>query len=163
VTGRSTTIHDVPVAHTPPGGYGAAMPPPVLVGCTDPLPDGAPDLRGTWRVVEAAADGISLPADHRLWSHVERIEQAGDRVVVTGGGVVHDMVADGTFEHAVTAVLAADLVTPISVAATFEDGALVLRPDGLPGVEVHRRRDGEHLVWRYHTVFTARLERVVGR
>ncbi len=104
--------------------------------------------------------GARLPADHVIWSHTERIEQAGDRVVVTGGGVVHDMVVDGTFERGVNDVMAVDFATPIIVAASFEDGALVLRPRDLPGVEVRRRRDGEHLVWTYHTLFTARLERI---
>jgi hypothetical protein len=155
-----TTIADVPTAHTPSGGYGSVMPPPVLAGCAEPLPAGAPDLRGTWRVVDATAGGAPLPADHLIWSHIERIEQAGDRVVVTGGGVVHDMVVDGTFEHGVNDVMAVDFATPISVAASFEDGGLVLRPRDLDGVEVHRRRDGEHLVWTYHTLFTARLERI---
>ena len=149
-----------PTAHTPSGGYGDEMPSPVLAGCTDPLVEGAPDLRGTWRVVGATAGGVRLPADHRIWSHIERIEQAADRVVVTGAGVVHDMVADGTFEHGVNDVMAVDFVTPISVAASFEDGALVLRPRDLAGVEVSRRRDGEHLIWTYHTLFTARLERI---
>ncbi len=155
-----TTVRDIPVAHTPPGGYGAEMPPPVLAGCTDAPVDGAPDLRGTWRVVDARADGTPLPEDHPVWSHVERDEQAGNRVVVTGGGVVHDMVADGTYEHGVNDVMAVDFTTPVAVAASFEDGVLVLRPRDLPGVEVRRWREGEQLVWQYHTAFVARLERV---
>ncbi|RPI08923.1 MAG: hypothetical protein EHM63_05515 [Actinobacteria bacterium] len=155
-----TRIDEVPTAHTPVGGYGHEMPAPVLAGCTDPLLAGAPDLRGTWRVVDASAGGVRLPADHFIWGHTERIEQAGDRVVVTGGGVVHDMVVDGTFENGVNDVMAADFATRISVAASFEDGALVLRPKHPAGVEVRRRRDGEHLVWTYHTLFTARLERI---
>lgn len=154
-----TAVGDVPVAHTPPGGYGTEMPPPVLAGCTDPLVAGAPDLRGTWQVVDARADCAVLPADHPVWAHVERVEQAGDRVVVTGGGVVHDMVADGTVEHGVDDVMAIDFTTRIAVAASFEDGVLVLRPRELPGVEVRRWREGEQLVWQYHTVFVARLER----
>jgi hypothetical protein len=153
-------VREIPVAHTPPGGYGAEMPPPVLTGCTEPLVDGAPDLRGHWRVVDVRADGVALPEDHPVWEHVERNEQAGDRVVVTGGGVVHDMVADGTYEHGVNDVMAFDFTTPISVSATYEDGVLVLRPRDLPGIEVRRWREGEHLVWQYHTMFVARLERV---
>ena len=45
------------------------------------------------------------------------------------------------------------------VAASFEDGVLVLRPQGLPGVEVRRWLDGDELMWRYHTFFTVRMER----
>jgi hypothetical protein len=155
-----TSARDVPVAHTPPGGYGDVMPPPVLERCNDDLVAGAPDLRGVWRIADVRSNGEPLPADHRLWDYVERVEQAGDRLVVTGGGVVHDMVVDGTYEHGVDDVMALDFTTPISVAATYEDGALVLRPRDAPGVEVRRWRDGEHLVWQYHSVFTARLARL---
>ena len=95
-----------------------------------------------------------------MWRYVERIEQCGNRLVVTGGGVVHDMVVDGTFEHGVNDVMAVDYSTPISVAATFEDGALVLRPRKLDGVEVRRHREGDEIVWEYHTLFTARLSPV---
>jgi hypothetical protein len=154
-----TSVYDIPTAHTPSGGYGAAMPPPVLAGCTEPLAEGAPDLRGTWRVVDVQANGAPLPQALPIWKHVERIEQAGDRVVVTGGGVIHDMRADGTYDHGVQDVAAADFKTQIVVAATYEDGVLVLRPQGMPGVEVRRWREGEQLVWRYDTRFTARLER----
>ncbi len=156
-----TSVADIPKAFTPDGGYGSDMPPPVLAGCTDVLAPDAPDLRGTWRVVGGVGgDGGPLAPDHPIWNHVERIEQAADRVVVTGGGVVHDMIADGTHEHGVNDVMAADFTTPISVAASFEGGALVLRPKGLDGVEVHRWRDGDEMVWRYHVLFTARLERI---
>jgi hypothetical protein len=155
-----TAVDDIPIARTPEGGYGAQMPLPVLESCEDPLADGAPDLRGTWRVIAIEHDGEALPADSPMWQYVERIEQAGDRVVITGGGIVHDMRADGTFDHGVHDVMAADFTTPIVVAAAFEDGALVLRPQGIPGVEVRRWRDGDNLVWRYHVMFTARLARV---
>ena len=155
-----TSVHDIPTAHTPPGGYGTEMPPPVLAGCRDPLVEGAPDLRGTWKVVDVRAGDAPLPPEHPIWHHVERVEQAGARVVVTAGGVVHDMVADGTVEHGVNDVMAGDFATPIAVAATFEDGVLVLRPDGMPDVEVRRTRVGERMVWTYHTAFTAVLERI---
>lgn len=155
-----TGVRDIPTAHTPPGGYGTEMPPPVLAGCTDPLVAGAPDLRGTWKVVSGESDGAPLTPDHPVLGHVERIEQAGDRVVVTSSGVVHDMVVDGTVESGVHDVMAADFTTPIEVAASFEDGVLVLRPEGMPGVEVRRWREGDQLVWAYHTMFTVRLERI---
>jgi hypothetical protein len=151
---------EVPTAHTPPGGYGDEMPPPILAGCTEPRLARAPDLAGTWKVVDAISAGEPLPREHPIWSHVERIEQAGARVVVTSSGVIHDMVADGTYEHGVNDVMAVDLSTPISVAATFEDGVLVLRPRDVPDVEVRRWREGDQLVWAFHTLFTARMERV---
>ena len=154
-----TSVRDIPTAHTPPGGYGDTMPQPILGGCTDPLPLDAPDLRGLWNVIDARTDGEVLPADHPIWQHVERIEQAGNRVVITSSGIVHDMIADGTVENGVNDVMAADFTTPIAVAASFEAGVLVLRPNDAPGIEVRRWREGDELVWQYHTLWTTRSAR----
>ena len=100
---------DIPVVRTPPGGY-REFPPPILSGCDEPLVSGAPDLRGVWQVYKGPLKG-----------HVERVEQAGNRVVVTSGGVIHDMYADGTLEGGVNDVHA-DKRESISVAARFEEG-----------------------------------------
>lgn len=148
----------VPVAHTPPGGYGTDLPPPVLAGCSHPLADGAPDLRGHWRVVAVEVAGTEVP-EHPALGREQRIEQCDDRLIVTAGGVVHDMRCDGTVEHGVNDVMQADFTTEIRVVATFEDGVHVLRPAGVP-VEVTRRLDGHQMVWDYGGAFVARLERV---
>ena len=147
----------IPVAHTPPGGYGDQFPEPVLAGCSTPPVDGAPDLRGTWTVVEVVADGAVVPG-HRALGHVQRIEQCGDRIVITAGGVVHDMRCDGTEENGVHDVAEFDKQTPITVVATYEDGTHVLRPVGLP-IEVKRRLEGAQMIWDY-LGFTARLQRL---
>jgi hypothetical protein len=148
---------DIPVAHTPPGGYGAVMPPPILSGCTEPPSAGAPDLRGLWRVVAVEVDGVA-DETHRALGHVQRVEQCGDRLVVTAGGIVHDMRCDGTEANGVRDVAEFDLTTEITVVASYEAGVHVLRPTGLP-IEVTRRRDGDEMVWTY-LGFTARLERL---
>lgn len=150
--------HDIPVAHTPPGGYGEAFPDPVLASCTEPIVDGAPDLRGTWEVVAVEVDGVPAPSGHPAHGHVERVEQCGDRLVVTGSGIIHDMRCDGTVEHGVHDVMQSDFTTEISVVATYEDGVHVLRPVGVP-FEVTRRRDGDDMIWTYFG-FTARLRRI---
>jgi hypothetical protein len=150
---------DIPVAKTPPGGYGAEMPPPILAGCAEPLVAGAPDMRGLWRVVSVDWKVGDGPDPNPVADHVERIEQCGDRVCITSTGIIHDMRADGTLEHGVNDVAAAN-GQEISVACTFEDGVHILRPAGMPGVEVTRRLDGDQLVWDYGPMFTARLERV---
>lgn len=155
--GRS--IDEIPVAHTPPGGYGNAFPPPILAGCTEPLVAGAPDLRGLWKVVGVEIDGVAAAPNHPVYRHVQRVEQCGDRLVVTAGGVVHDMRCDGTEARGVHDVAEFDFTTPIVVVATYEHLVHVLRPVGIPGIEVTRRRDGEHMIWQYLT-FTARLERI---
>jgi len=142
------TVDDIPVAHTPPGGFGDTFPEPVLAGCTDPLVDGAPDLRGLWRAVAAERGGTRVPDDDPILTYVERIEQCGDRIVDMGGGTVADARADGTEEHGVHDVSAFDFTTPIHVVASYEDGAFVLRPVGLPGVEVTRRLDDRgRMMW----------------
>lgn len=144
-----THVDDIPTAHTPPGGYGDRMPPPVLLGCIDAIVEGAADLRGTWRVVAVERDGAADPASP-LVGLEQRIEQAGNRVVITSGGVVHDMVCDGTLEHGVHDV-AAGGGAEIQVAARWVDGVHELHPfgvgDGPPLVT--RRLDGDTLVWDY--------------
>ena len=149
---------DIAVAHTPPGGYGDEMPPPILEGCTEPLADGVPDMRGLWRVVSVDWKSGERPVPDPVADHVERIEQCGNRVCITSAGIIHDMRADGTLENGVNDVAAAN-GRAISVACTFEDGVHVLRPAGMPGVEVTRRLDGDQLIWDYGPMFTARLER----
>jgi hypothetical protein len=145
---------DISVAHTPPGGYGEVMPPPILADCTEPLVAGAPDLRGLWRVVSVEVGGEAVP-EHPVHGHLERIEQCGDRIVITAGGVIHDMRCDGTEENGVNDVGAVDYTTPITVVATYEDGVHTLRPVGVPGVKITRHLDGGELVWDY-VAFTAR-------
>ena len=139
---------DIPVAYTPPGGFRETFPEPVLARCTEPLVAGAPDLRGLWRTLRAARAGESVPADDRVFDYVERIEQCGDRIVDMGGGTVSDARADGTEENGVHDVSAFDFVTPLHVIASYEDGVFVLRPVGIPGIEVTRRLDADgNLVW----------------
>jgi hypothetical protein len=148
---------EIPVANTPDGGWHGEMPPPVLEDCTEPLPDGVPDMRGMWHAVSVRWKQGDAPDPDPIMSHVERIEQCGNRVVVTSSGIIHDMRADGTVEHGVNDVTPEG--RPISVVCTFEDGVHVLRPQGIAGVEVTRRLDGDQLIWDYGPLFTARLER----
>ncbi|MEM9033678.1 MAG: hypothetical protein AAGD18_03715 [Actinomycetota bacterium] len=154
-----TSVDEIPVATTPPGGW-SEWPGPVLAGCHDPRPEGAPDLAGWWRNAEIIVDGAVVD-DHPARGHVQRIEQAGDRVVVTAAGIIHDMRCDGTLEGGVHDVAEFDKTTPIRVVATYEDGVHVLRPQGLDPalgtIEVRRWREGDQLVWQY-LGFTARLE-----
>ncbi len=144
----ATTVRaaDVPVGHTRtmPAGEWA---PPVLAGCDEPLAPGAPDLRGVWQVHRGPMKG-----------HVERIEQAGNRVVITVGGLVHDMFVDGTLAGGVNDV-AAGGGGAIAVAARFEHGRLNLYPADRGIVAVTRYRDGDEMVWRWG-IWRNRLRRV---
>jgi len=134
------------------------MPPAILAGCDDALVAGAPDLRGLWQVVEVIPDGDIATTSHPAIGSTQRIEQAGNRLVVTAGGIIHDMRCDGTVENGVNDVAEFDKSTAITVVATYEGDVHVLRPVGLP-IEVRRWRDGDHMMWKYLN-FTARLERL---
>jgi hypothetical protein len=138
----------IPVAHTPPGGYGPEFPPLILGECTEPLVEGAPDLRGVWKAISATRAGEPVAPDDRLLSYTERIEQCGNRIVDCGGGTIADARADGTEENGVHDVSVFDFTTPIHVVASYEDKVFVLRPVGLPGIEVRRWLDDDgHMIW----------------
>lgn len=177
---------DIPVANTPQGGYGNTFPPPVLAECTEPLVDGAPDLRGIWKAVHVERDGRPAPADDRLHHYVERIEQCGNRIVDMGGGTIADGRADGTAANGIHDVLVFDYTTPIHVIVTYEDGKhYVLRPLmvsaiarmfpsinipwqwlplPVPGLKVTRtlQSNGQMLWQRPDQGFTVTLERIGG-
>ena len=106
-------------------------------GCTEPLPAGVPDLRGVWEVY-----------DGRMKGYVERIEQAGNRICITTGGLVHDMYCDGTLENGVDDIAGFD-GGRIRVAATFEKGVHKLRPWAKRIVMVTRSLHGNEMRWRY--------------
>lgn len=129
---------DIPVAHTPqvPGGYGRTFPEPVLKRGGEPLAAGAADLRGIWRIVEV--NGKAPAPGERMHGYVERIEQCGNRIVDMGGGTIADARADGTEANAVHDVSVRGFRTPIVAIATYEAGAFILRPKGMPGIEVRR-------------------------
>jgi hypothetical protein len=138
----------IPVAHTPPGGYGAQFPPLILSECTEPLVEGAPDLRGVWKAISATRGGEPVASGDRLLSYTERIEQCGNRIVDCGGGTIADARADGTEENGVHDVSVFDFTTPIHVVASYEDKVFVLRPVGIPGIEVRRWLDDDgHMIW----------------
>lgn len=132
---------DIAVAHTPAGGWHGDMPPPILADCTEPLAPGVADMRGMWKAYAIEMNGE--PVDDA--SHVERVEQGGNRVVITSDGVIHDMVSDGTLENGVNDVSGFN-GAPINVAATWEEGKHVLRPNN-EVIAVTQEMDGDELVW----------------
>jgi hypothetical protein len=134
--GRGRRADDIPRAFTPGCGW-TRFPLPVLAGCREPLPPGVPDLRGLWIAEDGPAAG-----------HVERIEQCGDRVVVTSSGVIHDFRTDGTLARG-----SRDVEPPLCIntwaAVEWVGDVLRFRPFGLPFTIVTRRMDGDELVWTY--------------
>jgi len=185
-SGNEILADDIPVAHTPPGGYGNTFPAPILVSCTEPLVNGAPDLRGIWKAIRVERGGELVPESDRLYNYVERIEQCGNRIVDMGGGTIADGRADGTPANAIHDVLVFDYKTPIHVIVTYEDGTTyVLQPMlvsvlarilpsvnipwtwlpvRVPGLKITRHLDPEgHMVWnRPDQGFVMTLERIGG-
>jgi hypothetical protein len=89
-----------------------------------------------------------VPEEDPLLGYTERIEQCGNRIVDCGGGTIAHARADGTEENGVHDVSVLDFTTPIHVVASYEDRVFVLRPVGLPGIEVTRRLDEDgHMIW----------------
>ncbi len=147
--GSGPSASEIPLEGTKSGASLEVWPPRTLDGCREPLVPGAPDLRGVWEVV-----------DGRMKGHVERIEQAGNRITISVGGLVHDMFCDGTLDNGVDDIAGFD-GGRIRVAATFDDGVHKLRPFGKKIVAVTRRLDGDEMVWRYGP-FRNRLRRLHG-
>lgn len=135
--GSGSKASEIPLDSTKPNASWNVWAPRTLDGCREPLAPGVPDMRGVWEVYEG-----------RMTGHVERIEQAGNRITITTGGLVHDMFCDGTLKNGVddTAGIGG---RHIRVAATMENGVHKLRPFNKKVVMVTRRLDGDELLWRY--------------
>ena len=84
--GSGKSANDIPKAYTPDCSY-TNIPMPILAECTEPLAEGVVDMRGLWLGV---SDGDE---------HLERIEQCGNRVVITAFGIIHDFRVDGTLKN----------------------------------------------------------------
>lgn len=146
---------DIPKGNTPDCAY-EHFPLPILRECTQSLPAEAADMRGLWR-------GISGKV-----GHVERVEQCGGRVVVTGSGIIHDLgpnasggLTSNDTEGAVIFTIGDSEYCPrTSAGVTWEGGVLNFRVLGWGPVVVKRYLDGDHLVWEYADGSTTRMERL---
>lgn len=146
---------DIPKGNTPGCGY-EWFPMPVLAECTEPLVEGAQDIRGLWQAVDGKV------------GHVERVEQCGDRTVITTAGIIHDMGTNATggitsndTEGGVLFMLGGKEYCPrTSAGATWRDGKLEFKVFGWGPVVVRRYLDGDQLVWEYADGSTTRMNRI---
>lgn len=122
--------NDIPRVRTPNRdgecGY-IEVPEPVLADCVEPIAEGIPDFRGVWLKYNQELEEMD-------W---ERIEQCGDRIVFTGGGVIHDAPhADGTMEGGVddiSTMSLPDCGPALTVSFRWgEDGCLRMYPFNAP-------------------------------
>ena len=144
-SGRSAA--EIPKAFTPGCAF-TTWPMPVLADCTEPLAEGVVDMRGLWRGRNGEVD------------HVERIEQCGNRTVITAAGIIHDFVTDGSLRNGARDVMGRGRCLNIFAAVEWKDEVMSFRPFGVPGGLVTRRLVGDRLVWRYPGVGELGMERI---
>ena len=123
------SANDIPKAYTPDCGY-ESIPMPILAECTEPLAEGVVDMRGLWLGVSGRV------------GHLERIEQCGNRVVVTAHGIIHDFRTDGSLKNGAQDVGAA--CNNFNTAIHFdEEGVMVFRLFDLFDTVFREMRDDE--------------------
>ncbi len=154
--GSGQRAADIPKGNTPGCGYDH-FPLPILAACTEPLVEGAADIRGLWLAVEGGHVG-----------HVERIEQCGRRTVVTSSGIIHDSGPNSTLgentndtEGGVLFVLGEREYCPrTSASMVWNEGVLDFHVFGWGPVVVRRYLDGDQLVWEYVDGSVTRMDRI---
>jgi hypothetical protein len=99
---------------------------------------------------------VAAPA-HPAVGNGQPVKQPGDRLVVTGGGVVHDMRCDGTADHGVDDVAEFDKQTRINVVAKMASTYSADRNSDRGDTPAR----GDDMIWKY-VGFTARLGRIGG-
>lgn len=152
--GSGLMADDIAQGHTPGCGY-EKFPMPILAGCTEPLSEGAVDFRGLWRI-EQGSPGRP--------GHFERIEQCGNRFVVTAGGAVHDMTTDGKLAGASNDVFPRklgpfDLCIRTTATTKWVEGRLEFYALGLVHIVTRYIEDGKYK-WDYPRLGTTTMERI---
>jgi hypothetical protein len=153
--GSGLAAADIPKGNTPGCAY-EHFPMPILADCTEPLVDGAQDIRGLWRAVDGKT------------GHIERVEQCGDRTVITAAGIIHDGGTNATgglnsndTEGAVHFIARGkEYCMRTSASMIWRDGKLDFNVFGWGPVVVRRYRDGEDLIWEYADGDVTRMERI---
>lgn len=153
--GSGKMAADIPKGNTPGCSYDH-FPLPILRECTEPLPEGAGDIRGLW---QAASGKVG---------HVERVEQCGSRVVVTASGVIHDaganstggLTSNDTEGGALFIIGETEFCPRTSAGMTWNNGVLDFHVFGWGPVVVQRYMDGEQMVWEYADGSVTRMNRI---
>ena len=153
--GGGKSAADIPKGNTPGCSY-SHFPLPILAACTEPLPEGADDIRGLWIGVDGNV------------GHVERVEQCGARTVITTSGIIHDYGPNSTAHPNTDDTQGAVIFTVgdkeycprTSASMIWNDGVLEFHALGWGPVVVRRYLDGEQLVWEYADGSVTRMQRI---
>lgn len=154
--GSGAMAADIPKGNTPGCAY-THFPLPILAECTEPLPEGAADLRGLWMGVKGGKVG-----------HIERVEQCGRRTVITAAGIIHDggpnSTGGGNTNDTEGSVLFTigdkEYCARSSASMTWNNGVLDFNVLGWGPVVVRRYLEGEQLVWEYADGSTTHMDRI---
>jgi len=154
--GRGKRAAEIPKGNTPGCSYDH-FPLPILAECTEPVVEGAADIRGLWLGVEG---------DHI--GHVERVEQCGRRVVVTAAGLIHDSGPNSTLGDTTNDTEGAVLFTAgerefcprTSASMIWNEGVLDFHVFGWGPVVVRRYPEGDQLIWEYADGSVTRMKRI---
>jgi hypothetical protein len=156
LNGSGKVAADIPKGNTPGCSY-SHFPLPILANCTEPLAEGAADIRGLWIGVEGGNVG-----------HVERVEQCGSRTVVTAAGIIHDYGPNSTLHPNTDDTQGSVLFTiddkeycpRTSASMIWNNGVLDFHVFGWGPVVVRRYLDGDQLVWEYADGSVTRMDRI---
>jgi len=154
--GSGKMATDIAKGNTPGCGYDH-FPLPILAECTEPLVEGADDIRGLWTGVEGGHVG-----------HVERVEQCGNRTVITSAGIIHDsgtaktggFNSNDTEGSVLFTIGDKEYCSRTSASMKWRDGKLDFNVFGWGPVVVRRYMDGEQLVWEYADGSTTKMDRI---
>lgn len=154
--GSGKMAADIPKGNTPGCAY-EHFPLPILAECTEPLPEGAADIRGLWLGVKGGKVG-----------HMERVEQCGRRTVITTAGIIHDGGPNSTggensndTEGSVLFTIGdKEYCARTSASMTWNMGVLDFNALGWGPVVVRRYLEGEQLVWEYLDGSTTHMDRI---
>jgi hypothetical protein len=150
--GSGKMASDIPKGNTPGCSY-PHFPLPILAECTEPLIDGAADIRGLWQAVDGG--------------HVERIEQCGRRVVVTTSGIIHDYGPNSSLgentndTEGIAFRIGERAYCPrTSASMIWNSGVLDFHAFGWGPVVVKRYLKGDQLVWEYANGSVTTMNRI---
>ena len=116
---------EIPRVNTPimPFGYGVEYPAPFYTDCTTPIAEGIPDLQGEWVEQTVTIDGTEFPTGGN--GYTERIEQCGNRILVTSSGLLHEFfTTDNTMFNGANDVNV--MGQPVHATGRFEGNSLIL-------------------------------------
>jgi hypothetical protein len=145
--GSGLKADEIPKAYTP-SCETDRWPAPILAGCAESLPPEAQDLRGLWQATEGQL------------GHIERIEQCGNRVVVSGHRFLHDFRTTGKLAEGANDINTRNC-TRVRATMTWDDEKVLrFKAFGFIPVVTRRLADENTLVWEYPDSPVSRLKRI---